>query len=414
MRSGRPWLCKTATTERTMTDFLTPEEADKRRQQSKNRKPKVPVSAFEETKAENEDGIVEETAINYGQSVKIDLESGGRFTLPPTVYFYDYTVEDVNDFVTTRPEHLLETLIAILEKKKNIQATGQDFYVGDATIEEFYEILVAMKLQFDSPMLTHHWHCECQDQELDKDKKLSSQEVDLREGQSVSIENIEEEFRQKYRTFLENLSDADWSQFTRQKFGPDMEMTREDFLSNLQIQEPINIPANGKIYQFHFIRIKTFVEAQKLAEKKYDNLIRITNSKKFPGSKEEARASREAEVESINEKKGREIVKLSQALSLISVDRGKPIKSASEKMEIYNKLPPRAMQSLFETFENCKGYGFQMEFLSQCNLEGCEVKKQRLLHREWTPIHLFPIPDNTGDDTRHRLSKSAGFDVFFG
>jgi len=348
---------------------------------------------------------------NYGSSVKISLESGGRFGNPETLVFKDYTAKQVNDLVTSKEEDLLETVIAILTECV-IEPKGFD--IGKLTNEEFYEVLLGMKVAFDSPALKHKWVHDCQDNVPDKDKQLSEETIDLRDVQFKSIESADDKIREFYKARFEELSQEQFKDYLNKKYGSDNGLSIEDELKEIRIKEPFLIPGAEKDYQFNFMRIGNLVEAYKIASKEFDSKIRIERNRSLHGvPKEQMQVMREEAIEKLNMQKARATIRYSQALCLNAVKENgsvRNLRTFEEKVKEYNDIPKSVMFGYIKAIEAVQ-YGVDHELEVECNL--CGSKERRSLQRFINPFELLPISNVENNDSSGKFRRNTVIDFCF-
>jgi hypothetical protein len=313
-------------------------------------------------------------------------------------------------------EDMTETIVAVLDNCLNRDVSGVDsnFTCADLTPNEFQEVLVGMKMQFDSMFLKHYWVCDqCQEGLSDKDQKPSEQDIDLSTIEYLSIEHTDKEIMDKILDQLRGMADDDYDKFIESKYpDPDWRpTTREEEASRFSIKEPINIFDNGKLCKFEFMRMRHIIQAYRTIDKIYSTQIRIAQSNPHKGMDVHSRnATRKQEVAQLEQKKGKDILLCVQAYTLKEVD-GEPIKSNDEKLRIYKSLSRSSMLKLMSAFDMAK-YGVHYEFDSKCNLCGHEAR--RWLQREISILELLPFPDSDRISSHKKSQKSTGIDFFFG
>lgn len=391
--------------------LIPPDEYD-RLTKSKNVKRLNPSTI--EIKNISDNNIPEGKYRNLGNKLSIDLETNGRFSIPKKVYFNDYTTEDVNALITSREEDIYETLISILERCKDEDATGQSFSIGEMTINEFFELLIGMKSQFDTPLHIHRWICSCQDEYQDSLKTPSEIEINLNELTYKSIEQADEEIQEMYRDYILNLSEDSYNQFLLQRFEDKFEefrhLSREDIIKDIIIKEPLSIYDNGKIYKFKFIRVKNSVEAYRKVCSEIDPKIRLERNKQYHGmSREEINAKKEEIIQNLKLDKARKALLYAQAISLESVD-DRQLKTFSDKLGEYKKLSRSGMMDFLRMADLCLT-GVNTEFDQVCNL--CGKTERGFLQRKINPIELLPLSSDSESSTKRKLSKSSGINIFF-
>lgn len=354
--------------------------------------------------------------VNTGGTVEILFESGGRFGNPEKLLMKDLLGSHINNIITSKPDKLLETTVACLNE---CVVYPQGFKIEELTNEEFFEVLLAMKVAFDSVELKHRWSHSCQDNVPEKDRKLSESPIDLRDLQTISIEQADENLKEFYRARLNEYSDDQFKEYVRLRYGKDLGITREQEIEKVKIKPIINIPDREFIYEYSYMKVKYLIEAQRLSSKEIDHLIRIENSKSQSGkSKEEMAAIREDRIEDLNREKARKFLKYSQALCLVGkteIQNGNRIifSTVEEKIMESDKVPRNASLQFINALEKTK-YGINHECELECNL--CEPPgnlERGYLQRIISPFELLPISDSQRDFSKRGLQQSTGLDFYF-
>lgn len=352
---------------------------------------------------------------NYGSTVKIDLESGGRFGNPKTIVLKDYTARHINDLVTSKEEDLLETLLGILN---DCVVEPEKFDIGNLTNEEFYEVLIGMKMAFDSVSLKHRWIHEddsCQGKKEESEKQISETLIDLREIKSVSIEESDENIKSFYKDKFLKLSDKEFKEYLLVKYGQDKNITIEEELESIKIQEPFLIKGYETDYEFKLIRMKDLLLAYKMASREINHKIRVVQNKivKKGQDSEIHRLDKEDEIKKLNREKARKVLEYSQALSLQFVRRdGKRIelKSQEDKLKEYSNMPRNVLLNYMSAIDTIK-YGINDEIHLTCDL--CNGVERGYLQRLVSPFSLIPISEDKRNITRGNVREHTGFDFYF-
>lgn len=351
---------------------------------------------------------------NYGETLEVIFESNGRFGNPQRIVIKDFTGGQINDIITTKEEKLLETVVSCLNENV-IEPKG--FKIENLTNEEFFELLLGMKVAFDSVELRHRWYHSCQDNVPNiKERQLSESIIDLREVKTVSIEEADRILREEFLKKLKEMPDEEFQNFIELKYGKGVQKTREEEANEVRIKEPINIPGSEFTYQFSFMRIKYLIEAQRRASKEIDHLIRIENSKSLHGkSKEEMQAIREEKIEELNREKAQKFLLYSQAFCLLGKVNNKTkevfkFDTLDEKVKEYKNISRSVMLNFINALDKIK-YGVQHEVELECNL--CEGTERGFLQRIISPFELLPVSDTERDFTKRKLQQSTGFDFYF-
>lgn len=368
--------------------LLSPDEVEKRKQ----KKPESIVQKPIEDKKENKDKFY-----NRGGTVAINYETMGRFNIPSTLYFKDFSTTDESDLLLTRDDDLLETTINILNKLKNQDAKCD---VGDMLKEEFFETLIGIKKQFDTVKHTHLWICDCQESLPSEDQKVNETEIDLTKIEYKSITEADEIVKNYYRDKFENFSESDWTNYiaTRYKDNPSLELenlTKEQEIETIQVKEPFLIKYEHT-YAFRFSRIGDLVKAKKLTVAKFAPKFKELQTRKNPnGPLAEIKLQRQEELNKLKEDQGKYEFLVSRALTLLKVD-DKELND-NEKIEIFSKLP-RAIDYEMRNFLSQFKFGIQHEQEFTCPI--CGKVDKRLLQREIFIYELLPTQSITKRDNK--------------
>ena len=352
---------------------------------------------------------------NYGSTVKIDLESSGRFGNPKTLVLKDYNARHVNDLVTSKEEDLLETLLSILNECV-IEPKGFD--IGNLTNEEFYEVLIGMKIAFDSVTLKHKWIHEddsCQGKKEDDEKEISESILDLREIKSISIEESDESIREFYKDKFSQLSEKDFKEYLLVKYGHEKDITLEEELKSIRIQEPFLIKGYETDYEFKLVRMKDLLLAYKIASRETNHKIRVIQNKtiKKGDNSEILKLEKEDEIKKLNREKARKVLEYSQAFSLSFVRRnGKRVelKTNEERLKEYSTMPRNVLLNYMNAI-NVIRYGINDEIHLTCDL--CNGTERGYLQRLISPFSLLPISEDKRDTTTGIVRQHSGFNFYF-
>lgn len=368
--------------------LLSLEEVEKRKQRRSESVIQKPI----EDKKESKDKFY-----NRGGTVAINYETMGRFNIPSTLYFKDFSTTDESDLLLTRDDDLLETTINILNKLKNQDAKCD---VGDMLKEEFFETLIGIKKQFDTTKHTHLWICDCQDSLPSEDQKVNETEIDLTKIEYKSITEADEILKNYYKDVFANLSESDWTNYiaVRYKDNPSLELenlTKEQEIGTIQIKEPFLIKYEHT-YAFRFSRIGDLVKAKKLAVAKFAPKFKELQTRKNPnGPLTEIKLQRQEELNKLKEDQGKYEFLVSRALTLLKVD-DKELND-NEKIEIFSKLP-RAIDYEMRNFLSQFKFGIQHEQEFTCPI--CGKVDKRLLQREIFIYELLPTQSITKRDNK--------------
>jgi hypothetical protein len=376
--------------------LLTPDEVKKRRE--KKQEVNIQQEKKEDTKF-----------YNRGGTVAVNFESQGRFNIPETLFFKDYSVEDVNNLTLSRQDDILENILAIMEHLKNEDAKCK---IADMTIEEFLESLIGIKKQFNTTQHVHRWICNnCQSDVDEEDRIVNESIVDLNNIQYKSIEQADELLREYYKKQFETMTDEDWKNYlyTRYKDNPIInidEYTKEQEIAKIKIKEPISINPDGHIYSFRLTRIGDVVEAQKIAAKKYGGKIKnVQNRKEANSPLSQLKEKKKEEIDNLKYEQGKYTLLVAKALSLISID-GREL-SNEEKIIAYSKLSRNTYLELNDFINQFKfGIYYEQEFT--CNV--CGKVDKRWLRQELNPLDLLPLDTDTARNSR----KSSTINICVG
>ena len=340
-------------------------------------------------------------------AVGIKFSTSGRFSIPEIGYYKYYTTKQVNDLSLTRPEDKLEVLLSILNKIN----VNSEIKAEDLTLEELFEVVVAIKRKFRGNWHTHKWYCqECQNGVEDKDKKVSEMDIDLSTLKEISIEEADDNLRNYMKERYLKLKEQNPSMFLRQMQVLDSnlktkipnEVDIDEVLKNVAIKEPFNItcPITKKKYSFRFTRVGDFIKAKKFIDLKYS--IQFKNLKKEKwnnrGSLAEFKQSQEFKLNQLNDQKAKDLLLASKSFSLITVN-GKELTDEQRFQELGN-MEPITAETLAEFLEQQK-FGIQDERDYTCNL--CGHEERGLLMRRTSVLEF--ILDNSSTVGRSRLNN---------
>lgn len=355
-----------------------------------------------------------EPIINTGGTVNISFESGGRFGNPSSIYMSDLKGRHINDIMTTKEDRILETLVSCLNECV-IEPKGFD--ISNLTSEEFLELMIGMKLSFDTPILEYRWIHSCQDNLAEKDKKASLTEIDLRTIKMTSIEESDEKIREFFKTKFNELSENQFKNYIYMKYKEKKNITIDDELKTIKIREPISIPDGEYTYEFNVMRIKYLIEAQKISSKEFDNKIRVaTNQPIFNMTKEDSQAFKEEKIESIKRDKLKAFINYSKALCLVSKTDSKGFKTffttTDEKIKEDANISRKVYIGYMDALDKII-YGVNQDIELVCDICEDKIPEWRNLRRIITPLHLLPISNSETDPTKRKQSISSGLGFYF-
>lgn len=354
--------------------------------------------------------------VNKGQTVKVTLESAGRFGNPKEIWLKDYTTKHINDLVTVNEEDLLETVVAILQE---CVVEPKGFEIANCTNEDLFEIMLAMKMSFDSTFLKYRWYHKCQDEKQDeKERQVSEYLIDLTQAEYKPIEVLDEELKLFYKDLFSKLPKEQVDSYLESKYGAGKEVTIKQAIDEIKIQDPFYIPSLGDdIIVFEYIKIKHMLEASRRANEEWNPKIRYVQSKKYKGSVQEQKAIKEGELEQLKRLKGKTIIGYAQALCLRGVKNKSTgefteIKSDLEKIKYYESLPKNVMFGFVNALEKIK-FGVSYDVEIQCDLCESDNTERRLLQRDISFIELLPLSNDSNDSTSRKSQKSRFISVYF-
>lgn len=354
--------------------------------------------------------------VNKGQTVHVIFESAGRFGNHKEVWFKDYTTKHINDLVTCQEDDLLETLLAILQE---CVVEPQDFKIDNCTNEDLFEIMMAMKISFDSSYLKYRWYHKCQDKiENEKDRQISEYMIDLKLAEYKPIEDLDKELQVFYKDMFSKLSKEQYQSYIDSKFGVGKEVSINEAISDMKVQDPFYIPSIGNdIMIFEYIKIKHMMTASKMANEEWNGKIRYAQSRKYKGSIEQQKIQRDSEVEQLKKLKAKSIISYAQALCLKGVKNKETreetyFKTNLDKIEAYKNLPKNVMFGFISALEKIKfGINYDVEIV--CDLCQEDNKERRLLQRDISFIELFPFGNDSTSSTTRKPSESSKINFYF-
>lgn len=353
---------------------------------------------------------------NYGSTVKVEFESGGRFGNPAVMVFKDYTARHIHDLVTSKEDDIFETLVGIINQCV-VEPAGFD--VGNLTNDEFLEVMLGMKLAFDNSLYVHRWihnadNCQGAVSEYEQ-KKISEFKIDLSEVKMTSIEQSDDKVREFYRSRFQEFSEEQFKAYLVTKYGSEINSTIEDEIQKVKIQEPFLIKGYDSDYEFNLIRVKDLLMAYKIASKEINHKIRVEKNKpiKQDQNKEANIQEKEENIEKLNREKGRRVLTYAQAFSLAYVRRDGqriPLNSFDVKIKEYNNMPRNVMMNYLKAVETIE-YGIDQEIELVC--EHCNGTERGYLQRILSPISLIPLSDDKKLSSDGKLRQHSGFDFYF-
>lgn len=347
-----------------------------------------------------------------GNLVEVNFESDGRFSLPDTIFFEDYNVSDIQELAVSDLDNILETLVVILNRLKNKDCEAS---IGKSTPNEFLEILLGMKVKFDSPEYKHIWMCKCQSSLHEDEQKVNEDIISLGSIKFRSIQEIDEKFKKQFKEIFDKMTDDQFKKYLKDKYrNSDMNIELLDRIqetNSIKIKEPIVYQSvkDGKKYKFNFMRVEDVIEAQQMVNVKYRPLLKsIQNRKNNNIPIDVFKAEKEEELTKIDRSKAKDIMTYSEGLTLIGTDDNE-IKNKDEKINAYSKLK-RSDYFDLENFLKDINYGIYSDIKLRC--PHCGESEGRLLQQDINPIELLPIDTNTKD--RSIKGDNGGINIYFG
>lgn len=370
-----------------------------------------------------------------GDRCQIDFETRGRFLrnekfpvikgIPGTAYLADYRVKEVSDIGASNEEDLLENIIAILDR------LNQDGWtLGDGLLEDLLEVLVGMKVRFNTKAARkhkHRWLCECQSDIPDQHRKMSEMEIDLTDNKLmnyISIYEIDERLQEREAGRIKELDEESFQTYVRRKYGA-RAMTRDEVIADIKLREPIGLwDDQGILYRFRFTRVSDMVIGLKAAADKFNWKIRQVQQRYTspvgldPDTQAKLEYQYNKELDKVRRAKQKYSLLAIKAQSLISVSKdGEDIDFANdsldEKITNWEEVPKSVLEQL-STFLSRYGFGIQGEVEVRCNLEGCGRTDRRSLQRVLSPIELLPFDDADRTVSGRALGQHTEFDILLG
>lgn len=335
--------------------------------------------------------------------VRVDYESMGRFSIPQTLFFMDYSPADVNSIVMSSQEEMAATLVPIINGMV-CDENSENFNSEDMTIEEFLETLIAVKGKFNTIKHNHPYICECQYDKPEADQKLQTTEVNLAKLKYKSIEQVEEELKQFFQEDINLLTEEEWISYrdnwaNKNNLDPNS-LTKENILENFKITEPFTIKPEDHEITFRLSRMKDLLKAQKILDKEYTPKIkRIQNRVEHGVPGEELSAKKQKEIEELQKEKSKKLISYTKAFSIIALD-GKTL-TDNEKLEIIEdrNIFPRRITADIDSFLDQLKHGVFDTIEFSCPLCG-KLNKEELQYNI-SITELLPLNSKDERDNRH-------------
>ncbi len=332
-------------------------------------------------------------AINTGNTVKIEFETLGRFSLPPILYFKDYTNKHVNDLILSSDDNLLETLLAILQENC-ISDTSIDLSL--ATLEELLEIVIGIKAKFDTTNHIHYWVCSCQNEKPDKEKIINETNVNLLELQYKSLAELDEEIKQYFAETFTSMTDEEFKSYLYKKYKnnplDDIDSwTKEKELQTITIKEPFTFIDNDITYSFHYPRLRDILMAKKESERKFLPKIKMVQNRREANIPlHELKEKKEEEIKKIKEEQAKFLILYAKSLCLESIN-SVAIPDVEKYTKFSNDIPRHIIRQLDELL-NILDFGLKTEISLECPI--CGSSERGLLREVLDIRQLLPYGDS--------------------
>jgi hypothetical protein len=324
----------------------------------------------------------------------------------------DFLASHINSLVTVKEDKLLETLCYCLNE---CVVEPKNFKVENLTDKEFLELMLAMKIAFDSKELEYYFYHSCQDNIPEKLKKASVDIIRLDNVKMISIEQSDEILREFVSTKLKQLDEESYKQYLILKYGYFKNITIEEEVKTIKVKEPIYIKDyDNIIYEFRFVRIKDLIEANRIVSKEYDHKIRIETNKPIPKSnQEEAIAIREEIMEELKRKKAERFIEVVKNLCLVAKTvNNKRIVFENTEQKLSEKINRKVYLNYMNAVSEVK-YGIEHEVELHCNLCDSEEPQRGYLQRLITPLHLLPVSITQTTTTERKSKINSRLDFYF-
>lgn len=385
-----------------MADIINPQEVQRRRQASIQED--IQQQQYQE----------ELQAKNYANSVRIDYESMGRFSTPPTLYFKDYTNKHINDMTLTNNDDLFEVLLTVLQELKQNEP---DFKIEDMTAEDFIETLFAIKIKFEGQHHLHRWICKCQYDVDSKDQIVNEHTLDLMELQYKSIEQVEEEIKKELQEVLSSLSPIEFKNYliTKYKNNPIDDIDNYTVAMEIEktkIGEPFNIISGEDVYTFRYPRIKDILKAKRYTDKIYNpKLKNLDNRKEHGVPLTELKEKKQKERDKLKEEQAKHLILYAKSMMLISKNYME-LTDEQKFIEFKDNMTRATSKAIDDIFSKLR-FGLNTELELTCPI--CGTVDKRLLHRELDPRELIPVQysDSESGDITHRKSGINTGNIFY-
>lgn len=357
--------------------------------------------------------LTEQTEGNsaYGGRLKVEFETMGRFDLPDSMFYDNYKTSDIQELGLTRDEDVMATLVKILD---NRNVGNNKVSLNDSLMEEFYEVLINMKAQYDTDEHTFHYMCDCQHVKPDNQRKPSTYKLKLSELKYRSITEAEENLRKQMKPFFDEMSEEEFlNGYVRKVYGQNIETTKEDELKKIKIKEPLmfkSLVKPNEVLQLRFTRVKDLIFGMQVVSRMFSPKIKkLRNTYKANMKEEELNEWKQNEIEKLEIEKVKRAIEFTKSQSLLSVN-GKPFATQQDKINYYLNMDLKDMKALSNYFDAIS-FGLYDEREMTC--EHCGKTEKRELHREFSPMEFLPTQNDKRDSATSSLSRHTIGNFFF-
>lgn len=353
---------------------------------------------------------------NFGDSVKIEYESMGRFDIPRILHFKDFTNRQLNDIVLCSHDDLLDTLIVVLQENK---VEDNDFKVEFMTAEDLLETIIAIKQKFESTSHTHYWLCDCQMDKDDNERIINEDILDMNTFEYKSIEQVDEKMKLFMKDVFDNMTDEEFKKYIVKKYKDkpidDVDSyTRDMEIAAFKIKEPITIDVGQDVYTIRYPRLIDILKAKRYAEKKFASKIKaVQNRREANVALADLKERKKKEIDDLKREQAKVLILYANAM-MIQTKNGIPLSDEDKLNEYSNNLSRTVTKNIKETFKQID-FGLSTDIELTCPLCG-KVDKRRL--RDVIDIRqLLPYGDDHRSDSVSSKGKQrfdSGFTLHFG
>ncbi len=307
----------------------------------------------------------EEIKIPMGY-IRVRLDSLGKLSAPFELHFRDYSIEEAMELASTNDEvDNLSTMISILNSM-----VLEDFDCGELTLQELYEILYTIQGTFYSPTIEKTVLIDETKDPKDKENQIPAV-IPL---SSIETKEIEKEFKEPFYLVDDKMG--------------------------------------GAKYGFRLPRVKDKVTVENFLTDKYrketrqysDILYKIRKIEAISNTEQRLEKMQELEVENFDEirefqsyllSKGKLMLALTQAMSLVSIDGEEVEYGDCEKLlELIPKISSRVWKTYTEIVDKYD-FGLQEE-VTFFSPELGESITRRLVFRHMDFLPTGKSEDDTG------------------